>query len=96
MRQVGINPPIRGSIVWTTSLCQDILCLNPPIRGSIETDKMTDQVEEYLYQSPYKGFNSYYSENLCNKKESINPPIRGSIDNAEHGIKVPKPVSIPL
>ena len=46
-RQIGLGvmgfayqSPYKGSIVWTTSLCQDILCLNPPIRGSIG-DKAT-------------------------------------------------------
>ena len=79
-----LNPPIRGSIVRSTTGKYYIeLPYQSPYKGfnSILLQYIT--IVFLLYQSPYKGFNSIYLDIYTiiyiQMEKSINPPIRGSI-----------------
>ena len=75
-----LNPPIRGSIVRSTTGKYYIeLPYQSPYKGfnSILLQYIT--IVFLLYQSPYKGFNRDYKK-VRQEQVCINPPIRGSID----------------
>ena len=70
--------PVEARVIIDMHMYQ-----SPPIRGSIVCGMTMRRQRRNMYQSPYKGFNSFERgflyANFHISDSCINPPIRGSI-----------------
>ena len=75
---MGINPPIRGSIVIMKFNFRNVSVYQSPYKG-FNSLQMVNAILLTKYQSPYKGFNRNCHIAIKKLMFCINPPIRGSI-----------------